>query len=101
MIKDEEIQRLIKERLDRKPTSEAEAPIEHSAMDTVDETGAYQVYEITYKKSVQTGKQVIAEYLGRQEARDLVRKYRNALSGDDVMKKGYGFEKMSAVPDVD
>ncbi len=93
MIKDEEIQRLIREKLDRKPSSEEDGPIEHDPMDTVDQSGAYQVYEITYKNSIPVDKCVLAEYLSRQEARDLVRKYRNELSGDDVMKKGYGFEK--------
>lgn len=97
MIKDEEIQSQIRERARMllTPSSEQDGPVEHAPMDTIDESGAYQVYEVIYKKSIPVKKHIVAEYLSRQEARDLVREYRNILVGNDVITKGYGFEKMS------
>ena len=101
MIKEEEIKRQIREHTRKllNPDDEIDKPIEHYELDPIDESGAYQVYEITYKKSIPSDKQVVAEYLSRQEARDLVRKYRNAITGDEVMTKGYGFEKMTVTTD--
>ena len=99
MIKREEFTKLIRNSLNQKSTDKKETQGQSGGMDTVDETGAYQVYEITYEKSVRAGKTVLARYLGRQEARELVRQYRNALGYHEVIEKGYGFEKMEDASD--
>ena len=99
MIKDEESARLIRNSLNHRSTDKKEAQGQPDDMDTVDESGAYQVYEITYERSVRVGKTVLARYLGRQEARELVRQYRNALGYHEVIEKGYGFEKMEDASD--
>ena len=78
-----------------KPSDQDEDPIEHPGMDTIDESGYYQVYELTYRKDVAQKKTIIRDELERQQARDLVRQYRNTLIGDDIINKGYGFEKMT------
>lgn len=99
MIKDEEITRIIRGSLESRTTDKKETLIQQEDMDTVDESGAYQVYEITYERSVRVGKTVLARYLGRQEARELVRQHRNALGYHEVIEKGYGFEKMEDASD--
>ena len=99
MIKDEEIARLIRDSLNQRPANKMETQGQPDGMDTVDQAGAYQVYEVTYERSVRVGKTVLARFLGRQEARELVRQYRNALGYHEVIEKGYGFEKMEDASD--
>ena len=52
MIKDEEISRLIRNSLNQRSTNKKETQEQPDGMDTVDESGTYQVYEITYEKEI-------------------------------------------------
>ena len=97
MIKDEEILRQIRDisRRMKTPSDEMDEPVVHSPMNKIDESGWYQVYQITYEDSKPVGKKVLEDELTRQEARDTVRRYRNEMTTVDVIRYGYGFEKMN------
>ena len=68
--------------------------VEYGFGGSMGDTLQYQVYEVTYERSFRTRKKVLEAGISKQEARELVRRYRNSLDIPGMFAKGYGFEEM-------